>query len=94
MNNKFAWFSASRPLRWRFVAALVVIFLLIGSLTILFFEYSTGRIVDRLGRGFAVKQDHQNLQACCLQLSFLEARFYGKALRLSRSAFGPRVSAR
>ena len=56
MNNKFAWFSASRPLRWRFVAALVVIFLLIGSLTILFFEYSTGRIVDRLGRGFAERQ--------------------------------------
>ncbi|MDP3538540.1 MAG: response regulator [Azonexus sp.] len=56
MNNKFAWFSASRPLRWRFVAALVVVFVLIGSLTVLFFEYSTGRIVDRLGRGFAERQ--------------------------------------
>ena len=47
MNNILAWFAAARPLRWRFVLGLVIVFLLTGSLSILFFEYSTGRIVDR-----------------------------------------------
>jgi len=56
MNNIFAWFAAARPLRWRFVLGLVIVFLLTGSLSILFFEYSTGRIVDRLGRSFAARQ--------------------------------------
>ena len=45
-----------RHLRGRFVAALVVVFLLIGTLAILFFEYSTGRIVEQLGRNFAERQ--------------------------------------
>ena len=56
MTHKFAWFAASRPLRWRFVAGLVVVFALIGSLSILFFEYATGQIVERLGRSFAERQ--------------------------------------
>jgi|GEM_PF-5510766 len=56
MNKIFAWFAAARPLRWRFVLGLVVVFVLIGSLSNVFFEYSTGRIVDRLGRGFAERQ--------------------------------------
>ncbi len=56
MNNILAWFAAARPLRWRFVLDLVVVFLLTGSLSVLFFDYSTGRIVDRLGRSFAARQ--------------------------------------
>jgi signal transduction histidine kinase/DNA-binding response OmpR family regulator len=48
--------AATRPLRWRFVAGLVVVFLLIGSLALFFFTFATDRIVDALGRSFAERQ--------------------------------------
>ncbi len=56
MNRQIGWFSAARPLRWRFIAGLVVVFALIGGLSLLFFDYATGRIVDALGRSFAERQ--------------------------------------
>ena len=56
MNNSRVSPAELRPLRGRFVAALVVVFLLVGTLAILFFEYSTDRIVEQLGRGFAERQ--------------------------------------
>ena len=49
-------FNATRPLRWRFVAGLVVVFLLIGGLALAFFNLATDRIVDALGRNFAERQ--------------------------------------
>ncbi|HEX6734298.1 MAG TPA: response regulator [Azonexus sp.] len=56
MTEGRGWFAAARPLRRRFAAALVVVFVLIGGLALLFFDYATGRIVDALGRSFAERQ--------------------------------------
>lgn len=44
------------PLRQRFVAALVAVFVLIGALAMLFFASSTEQIINYLGRNFAARQ--------------------------------------
>ncbi|KAB2920028.1 MAG: response regulator [Dechloromonas sp.] len=44
------------PLRGRFVAGLVVVFILIGGFSLLFFHHATGSIVDGLARSFAERQ--------------------------------------
>jgi signal transduction histidine kinase/DNA-binding response OmpR family regulator len=56
MSGGTGVFNAARPLRWRFVAGLVVVFLLIGGLALAFFNLATDRIVDALGRNFAERQ--------------------------------------
>ena len=45
-----------KPLRSRFVAALVVAFVLIGGCLLVFFEMSKAHVVARLGEGFAARQ--------------------------------------
>ncbi len=56
MSDERGGFAARRPLRWRFVAGLVIVFLLIGGLSAALFEYASGRFADVLGRGFAERQ--------------------------------------
>jgi signal transduction histidine kinase/HPt (histidine-containing phosphotransfer) domain-containing protein len=52
----FATISPARQLRWRFIAGLVLVFIVIGGLTLWFFDKTTGRIVESLGRNYAERQ--------------------------------------
>jgi len=56
MKVDFLRSSVRRSLRSRFVVGLVLVFVVIGSLSALFFEYASGRIVERLGYSFAERQ--------------------------------------
>jgi signal transduction histidine kinase/HPt (histidine-containing phosphotransfer) domain-containing protein len=48
--------SPARQLRWRFISGLVLVFVIIGGLTLWFFDKTSERIIEGLGHSYAERQ--------------------------------------